>query len=320
MSNNKSAPRVLALATSIPSLARALPVDEAEAMRQHGPAWARDAAALAPWRMVMPPWARPGESWLAGGGEADPPVLLAGPCSSVLDLGWALPGFARLPTGTSLLGVSQWAGRGQMRRVWNSPPENLHLAVVWPREGVLAGRMASLAAGLVLAEALERHGVSCSIKWPNDILHDGKKVGGMLVEERDGGILVGMGLNLRQAPPPEAMREFHAVPAGDLRAAWPDSGPLGCWLRLWPEYGKFLKMLQFFDEVELAAMVERRLAWLGRAVLLRDAQDSHGRIFDNMVATVVGVGIGGGLRIRLQESASPREAELVSGSVVPASG
>ena len=100
---------------------------------------------------------------------------------------------------------TQTAGRGSRGRGWTSPPGNLYLSLLLrpqtePRE---AGKWALLA-GLAVAEALSDFDVV--LKWPNDILYDGAKLGGILVEAsldvrgRLDFLVIGIGLNLAHAP------------------------------------------------------------------------------------------------------------------------
>lgn len=102
------------------------------------------------------------------------------------------------------LAENQTAGRGRRGRVWVSPfAQNLYLSIGWDFEGgiaVLEGL--SLAIGLAVVRSLRRHGVSgLKLKWPNDILYDDKKLGGILIEmngDPSGYCLavVGVGLNV----------------------------------------------------------------------------------------------------------------------------
>ena len=107
--------------------------------------------------------------------------------------------------GLAVLALRQTAGRGSRGRGWVSPPGNLYLSLLLrpttkPRE---AG-MWALLAGVAVAEALAEFGVV--LKWPNDILHDGAKLGGILIESSlnpTGALdflVIGIGLNLAHAP------------------------------------------------------------------------------------------------------------------------
>jgi BirA family biotin operon repressor/biotin-[acetyl-CoA-carboxylase] ligase len=101
----------------------------------------------------------------------------------------------------------QTAGRGRRGRRWFSPfGANLYLSLGWRFDGTPAGIGAlSLAVGVGIAESLAQLGVKdVALKWPNDLVWKGRKLGGILVEHRgeSGGpalVAVGVGLNLRMS-------------------------------------------------------------------------------------------------------------------------
>jgi BirA family biotin operon repressor/biotin-[acetyl-CoA-carboxylase] ligase len=99
-----------------------------------------------------------------------------------------------LPVGSVVVADQQTSGRGRLGRRWEAPPGSALLASF-----VLPARpLASLAAGVAAAEAC---GPSVRLKWPNDLLLDGRKVAGVLVERRGERCVVGIGVNLTWAPP-----------------------------------------------------------------------------------------------------------------------
>ncbi len=98
----------------------------------------------------------------------------------------------------------QSAGRGRRGREWVSPyARNLYLSVVWEYSGGAASLEGmSLAVGVVVARALQRCSVPpVQLKWPNDVLADGAKLGGILLEmtgDASGScqVVVGIGINV----------------------------------------------------------------------------------------------------------------------------
>jgi BirA family biotin operon repressor/biotin-[acetyl-CoA-carboxylase] ligase len=105
-----------------------------------------------------------------------------------------------LPVGTVVVADQQTSGRGRLGRRWEAPPGSALLASF-----VLPARpLASLAAGVAAAEAC---GPSVRLKWPNDLLLDGRKVAGVLVERRGERCVVGIGVNLTWAPPDAGLLE-----------------------------------------------------------------------------------------------------------------
>lgn len=113
--------------------------------------------------------------------------------------------------GLAVLALRQTAGRGRAGRTWATPPGNLALSVLL-RPGGQAGEAPqwALLAGVALAEAaaeIDPEPALLRLKWPNDLLRQGAKVGGILVESAltpEGGvgwIGIGIGANLAEAPP-----------------------------------------------------------------------------------------------------------------------
>jgi BirA family biotin operon repressor/biotin-[acetyl-CoA-carboxylase] ligase len=106
--------------------------------------------------------------------------------------------------GTVIVAEMQTAGRGRHGRAWHSRPgKGLYFSVAFdrPTEGL------AFAAPLAVRDALASV-VETAIKWPNDVLIDGKKVCGVLVEARQGRIVVGIGINVhhRAEDFPEGLR------------------------------------------------------------------------------------------------------------------
>jgi BirA family biotin operon repressor/biotin-[acetyl-CoA-carboxylase] ligase len=101
----------------------------------------------------------------------------------------------------------QSSGRGRRGRAWISPyGSNLYLSLDWQFEGgVAALEGLSLAVGVVIARSLAHMGVAdISLKWPNDILIDGAKLGGILIDvigDHAGPcrIVVGVGINVNMS-------------------------------------------------------------------------------------------------------------------------
>ncbi|MCD6025867.1 MAG: biotin--[acetyl-CoA-carboxylase] ligase [Solimicrobium sp.] len=114
---------------------------------------------------------------------------------------------ARVPTlgsPTLLVAETQTAGRGRAGRHWLSSPvpgSSLTFSLAWPfleKPQALLGL--PLAVGVGLAKALASMGVTVQLKWPNDVLREGKKLAGVLIEttsylDRTWAI-IGVGLNL----------------------------------------------------------------------------------------------------------------------------
>lgn len=119
---------------------------------------------------------------------------------------------AKAGEGSQLLATEfQTAGRGRWGRSWVAPfGSTLCLSLLW-RFPVLPHGLAglSLAVAVGVANALQEQGVAIKLKWPNDLMLNGRKLGGILIEligEVTGpcAVVVGLGLNLDEAEQIEA--------------------------------------------------------------------------------------------------------------------
>ena len=105
---------------------------------------------------------------------------------------------SNLPSGTVIAAREQTQGRGRLDREWfSSVGANLTFSILL--RGKFAPRQlpsASMAAAVAVAELLEAEGLNPSLKWPNDVLVNGKKICGILSEGITGGVIIGIGLNV----------------------------------------------------------------------------------------------------------------------------
>ncbi len=156
-----------------------------------------------------------------------------------------------------MLAHRQTAGRGREGRAWVSPTGNLHLSVLLrPGAAAREAPVFALLGGVVLAEALApfcEDPAALRLKWPNDVLLGGAKLGGLLCETaadaagRIEWLVYGFGANLAAAPaladratvalprpvPPEtaaaavlaALAAWRGRPAAEVVAAWMARGP-----------------------------------------------------------------------------------------------
>jgi len=125
--------------------------------------------------------------------------------------------------------VAEWqsAGRGRLQRRWNSPlGSGICLSAAWVFAGIPQSFSSlSLAAGAAVARAIQQScGVDTKLKWPNDIVWDSRKLGGVLVESRvesQGRCVVVIGVGINVAMPADLLANvsnWHAG-AADLRSA-----------------------------------------------------------------------------------------------------
>lgn len=125
----------------------------------------------------------------------------------------------RVPThelvhGTVMLADQQLKGRGQFQRQWHSEPfRNLTFTIGLKPDTSSAPSLITPSAALAVVTALnEQWGDHFYIKWPNDLMVNGRKFGGILTEcvfngSRLDRVLIGIGLNVNQAQFPEPFRD-----------------------------------------------------------------------------------------------------------------
>ena len=168
------------------------------------------------------------------------------------------------PAGFVVTARSQSSGRGRQGRAWASPPGNLYasFALVDPASPALAPQL-GFVAGIALCDTLRARlggDTRLAIKWPNDMVFDGAKLAGMLLESATlpGGRLgcaIGIGVNCVSHPEGLPYRASDLIEAGD-RAPDPRAvlKTLGAaiehWLEIWSAGADFAAI---------------RVAWLARA-------------------------------------------------------
>lgn len=134
-----------------------------------------------------------------------------------------------------LVAFEQTAGRGRQGRTWSSPPgAGAYVTLLWPLPGPEVLPNLPLVVPVALAAALDRHlpaARPAGIKWPNDLLVGGRKIGGVLIDglaAGEGGgagvALIGFGVNRAQVAD-ELAGLGGAVPATSLAVEAPPAPP-----------------------------------------------------------------------------------------------
>ncbi len=116
----------------------------------------------------------------------------------------------RAVEGTVILAESQTKGRGRKNRAWHSPPGGLWFSMIlYPELKPDCAMLATMCASVAVVEGIKRYvGVDTRIKWPNDVLSDGKKLAGILTETHATTgklhyMVVGIGVNVNNDIPGE---------------------------------------------------------------------------------------------------------------------
>jgi len=97
--------------------------------------------------------------------------------------------------GHVVIADEQTEGRGRFGREWLSPAGGLYASFV-----AATHRLISLVGGVAVRQALVRFGIEAGLKWPNDVVIDGAKLAGILIETAGSAALIGIGINLEEAP------------------------------------------------------------------------------------------------------------------------
>jgi len=147
-----------------------------------------------------------------------------------------------MPVGSIVIADHQTAGRGRHERRWEVPPgTSLLVSFVLPAHPLL-----SLAAGVAAAEAC---GEPVRLKWPNDLLLESRKLGGILVEAMPEKAICGVGINLTWAPEGAARLDrprdelFESLRDQlDRWTAAPEDRILACWRGLSATLGRRVRI------------------------------------------------------------------------------
>lgn len=166
-------------------------------------------------------------------------------------------------SGTVLCTERQTAGRGRRGRSWLHSEESLAFSLLWRMPGNPAGL--SLAAGLALARVLAP---SVQLKWPNDVLRDGHKLAGILIESpAPGRYVIGIGINVG---------DISNLPSDLHAAALPASDRSVCLGRV---LAALVDVLDSFAQQGFAALREEWQhydAFAGRAVRVIGVEEQQG--------------------------------------------
>ncbi len=211
---------------------------------------------------------------------------------------------------TMLAAEMQTAGRGRAGRSWHAAPgAALTFSLAWKfnsRLQSLAGL--PLAVGVVIADTLTGFGIDVRLKWPNDVLKDGNKLAGILIETAsvrntpDGGVwaVIGIGINVSVS---ERLAGTIGRPVADLSSAEIDRNALLASL-----LDDLSEALVRFDRAgfgEFAVGWNRLHAHAGQQVVILD----QGRVSHE--GTAIGVDDGG----RLLLATAAGQVAIASGDV-----
>lgn len=209
--------------------------------------------------------------------------------------------------GTVAIAQQQTSGRGQWGRQWQSTAGGLYLStLLTPKLAANLGGQLTLCTSWGIAEALQQSGVPVRLKWPNDLVCAGKKLGGILTETRlsHGCIaqaVVGVGMNWSNAVPEAGITlEFLRQTQPDVAIASLEE------LRSLVLSGLFAGY-DYWQEHGIDAVLPRYeslLTGLGQTIVTEEGE-----------GIIVGVSALGHLCVQVQVNGSPVERSLPPGTV-----
>jgi len=162
----------------------------------------------------------------------------------------------------------QTAGRGRRGRSWSSPQGNLYASILLrpdrpATEAAALGFAAVMAIGDV-AEALLPSGVRIQHKWPNDLLIDGSKASGILLEAQPGFVVLGIGVNIMSHPADTPYSATDLIAAGA-----PPTTPQALLERLLAAFAPRYKSWEGAGFASLLPAWRQRAAGLGESIEVR---------------------------------------------------
>ncbi len=191
--------------------------------------------------------------------------------------------------GTLVVADFQTDGRGRHGRTWDSTRgQNLLTSIILrPSEPISAWGRYVMMAGLAVCRAVDDLNPAAHVvlKWPNDILVDGRKCGGILMEHAHGALVLGLGLNVNQTEFPDDNRISLALVLG--RPV--DRG------RVFDAVLRQMEACLTLDASDLATAYAARLPHAGRPITIRSME---GR--PPVTGTFLGVTLEGALRLRVE--------------------
>ncbi len=176
---------------------------------------------------------------------------------------------------TVIVAEAQSSGRGRYKRTWVSHHGNLYASFIYSSDDERDPRLSYVVA-VAVAETLIYFGITPQIKWPNDILIDGNKVCGILIEYAGRFVIVGIGINIKNCPTIEnykttCMNKYINVDKADV----------------------LNKLMVNLDKWRRAKFIDVRARWMELAAGLNSVVKYRGDIFE-----LIGINENGALILR----------------------
>ena len=226
--------------------------------------------------------------------------------SSTMELArtWAKKGS---PSGTIVIANRQLSGRGRIGRTWLSPENNVAMTIILHPTLDILPKLIMITSVAVVRAIRTLFQIKAQIKWPNDILINGKKVSGILIENefqnnRISYSIIGIGINTNLNP--ASIPEIHATATSLSQESGKDIGRIGI-------IGEILNEFEALYQQTLDGSAQAFLEWkenmdtVGRQVTI----NSEGLIIKGLAETVTE---SGGLILRHPDGTV---SEIITGDV-----
>ncbi|MCM1159213.1 MAG: biotin--[acetyl-CoA-carboxylase] ligase [Bacteroidales bacterium] len=219
-------------------------------------------------------------------------------------------GESNAPNGALIVTERQTAGRGRRGKTWVSPQGNCYFSILLRPEIMMdRASMITLVSALALAKAIKQTtNLDTMIKWPNDVIANGKKLCGILTEsstdlEYINYAVVGIGINTNQIDFPEEIRETASSIRLETGERVDRAKLLGVFLNIFEQY--YEKFLETEDLSTLSAEYNRLLVNCGREVKIIEKEQER-------ILKAVGIDDNG--RLIVEDGHGQQEA-IISGEV-----
>jgi len=193
-----------------------------------------------------------------------------------------------------ILAHRQTAARGRRGRAWVTTEGNLSATLVMrPEGGPGVAALRSFVAALALYDAVADvtgRTEGLSLKWPNDVLLNGGKLAGILLESAGatGGVrhlAIGIGVNLAEAPPPDCVEPLAVRPVSLMGETGMSIQPEGFLTVLASRFAHYERQMQDFGFEPIRTAWLARAARLGEPIMARTARSETSGIFETIDAT-----------------------------------
>lgn len=197
--------------------------------------------------------------------------------NSTFDKAFDLADAGSLKIWDSVQAQMQTHGRGQMRSHWVSLEGNVFASIRLPYTQPFTGSAGAVTVGALCVEALREHDCPIYLKWPNDLVirqsESWCKVGGILLEERNGILVAGIGLNLTSFPAIHELDMANALrPAaiGQICSSVEQAGAITVWQQMANFMHSFCQKNDLRSTWEELAM--NWMIWRNEEVCVEDLQ------------------------------------------------